>query len=62
MAAKIPAGWARRFMLRMPDRTPIKDTTTGEPLWFQTKSQAKAYRDQTSGNLTVSHGPDHRKW
>lgn len=48
-------------MLRMSDRTPVKDVT-GEPLYFSTKSQAKAYRDNMSEAMTVCVGPDHRKW
>ena len=48
-------------MLRMSDRTPVKDVT-GEPMYFSTKSQAKSYRDAMSEDMTISVGPDHRKW
>ena len=52
----------RRYMLRMTkNRTPVKDVT-GEPLYFSTKDGAKAYRDSTSEDMTISVGPDHRKW
>lgn len=51
----------RRYMLRDKDRTPVKDVT-GEPLYFSRKGQAKTYRDSVSEDLTVSIGPDHRKW
>ena len=52
----------RRFILRMTkNRTPVKDVT-GEPLYFTTKDKAKTYRDSTSEDMTISVGPDHRKW
>lgn len=53
--------FSRRFMLRMKDRTPVKDVT-GEPVFFSTRTQAKAYRDSLSEATTISIGPDHRKW
>lgn len=61
MAAEARAKPVRRWMLRMANRTPIRDVT-GEPLWFSTKDQAKAYRASTDEDLVVSYGPDHRKW
>lgn len=54
-------GPKRRFMLRMANRTPVKDVC-GEPLYFVSKSEAKAYRETSMEDMVVSPGPDHRKW
>lgn len=59
MAAEVKQ--SRRFILRTADRSVLKDVT-GEPLYFSTKVQAKAYRSSTSEDLVISPGPDHRKW
>lgn len=62
MNAFLEKKFIRRFMLRMSkDRTPVKDVT-GEPLYFPTKAQAKTYRDNALEDMTISVGPDHRKW
>lgn len=51
----------RRYLLRKPDRSVVKDDE-GEPLWFNSKLSAKTHRDKASEELVVSPGPDHRKW
>lgn len=61
MADTTLLSFKRRFMLRTVSRAPVKDVT-GEPLYFETKAQAKAYRNSTSEALVISPGPDHRKW
>lgn len=60
--SEVAASKVRRYMLRnSTDRTVIKGDD-GEPYWFSSRNQAKAYRDNISGLLVVSPGPDHRKW
>lgn len=54
-------GPPRRYMLRQDDRGVIKDVT-GKPIYFESKRQAKTYRDSTNDGVVVSPGPDHKSW